>query len=646
MRALACTLAVVAALLPARGYAQDARTTTGAPAQVASPAKAKPNAGKSDGGTKAEAADAAARARVFEVLREVADEAPRWKDDAAAASVQAQIADLTWARDAAWARAVLTRAWESARRAPKSQAEHSPFRNSPPGAEAQREVIVAARRRAPELAERWLAQMAEDAKEAKDDKTSRGVFDDRTPRNAVLLQMAEEAVAGDPRAAADLAGASLQDGISFALQDVLVKLREKEPALAQALFERAVERLRVSGTSDPNELLVLLAYLYTPGRTRAANTSASRTSFQLAVNPNAPRLVPLGVSNPALAQSFLRLASSLLLSAPLPSATANPSETARSEISAIDALLAYASRSLPDAAALLQAKAAQIERDANFSPRPASDERREPPPRAEGESEADYSKRLGAAHVDEPEDAARKETDQLRRDTRYAEAALATDAEAYERGFDLADKISDDSLRDGVRDWLAYRASLEFAGRGEAERAYELSQKNGDAAERAAGLVAGARALLKGKNNEGRARAWLEEARALIRKADPDANWSRIAFGVAAAYATLDETLGLESLRDAVGVMNRTAERADVTVERAPFIKKIGGFREAGIDFTYGTTGFGLNAAVRAFRPGGFESVLNIIDGISDREARGRAVVMLCWKQLSAQGVRRPSTKS
>jgi hypothetical protein len=117
MRALACTLAVVAALLPARGYAQDARATTGAPAQVASPAKAKPNAGKSDEDTKAEAADAAARARVFEVLRAVADEAPRWKDDAAAASVQAQIADLTWARDADSARAVLARVGVRAPRA-------------------------------------------------------------------------------------------------------------------------------------------------------------------------------------------------------------------------------------------------------------------------------------------------------------------------------------------------------------------------------------------------------------------------------------------------------------------------------------------------------------------------------------------------
>jgi hypothetical protein len=81
--------------------------------------------------------------------------------------------------------------------------------------------------------------------------------------------------------------------------------------------------------------------------------------------------------------------------------------------------------------------------------------------------------------------------------------------------------------------------------------------------------------------------------------------------------------------------MNKSAEKVDVTVERAPFIRKIGGFREAGIDFTYGTTGFGMGAAVRAFRLAQFESVQEIVGGISDREVRGRAVVVLCRKRLS-----------
>ncbi|HVG28766.1 MAG TPA: hypothetical protein VM864_03505, partial [Pyrinomonadaceae bacterium] len=580
-------------------------------------------------GDPADAAPPPSAARLVEVMRAVADEAPKWKDAAAAASVQAQVADIIWEADATAARAVLARAWEAARRAPAAAppAERSRFRNSTPTTDAQREVIITARRRAPELAERWLAQMSEDADAARDDAAPRGVFDDRTPRSSVLLEMAAAAVAENPQAAVDLAGASLQDGISFSFQDVLVKLQEKEPALAQTLFTRALQRLRAAGFSDPNELLILSAFLYTPGQTRAANTSENRNSFQLAMNPNAPKLTPLGVSNPALAREFLQLATSLLVNAPLPTATANPAETARAEISVIDAILFYASRSLPDAAPSLEAKVAQIAQDAKFTPRPPA-ERRDLPPRGSGESNEDYAKRISAAHLDELEESARKETDSLRRDVRFAEAALATGEEDYERGFRLASSISDGELRSNVTNWLAYRSALHFARAGESERSYELSRKNGDPAQRAAVLVAGSQGLLKAKNSA-RAREWLEEARGLIRKSEPDAYWVRIAFGVASAYAQFDEAMGLESLADAVKLLNKSPDSAGATDERAPFFRRFGGFRQTGIDFTYGTSGFGLRAAARAFKPGRFENVLEILDAVSEREARGAAVVAL-----------------
>jgi hypothetical protein len=190
---------------------------------------------------------------------------------------------------------------------------------------------------------------------------------------------------------------------------------------------------------------------------------------------------------------------------------------------------------------------------------------------------------------------------------------------------------------------VAYRASLHFAREGDAERAYELNLKNSDPAQRAAVLVAGSQGLLKAKNNE-RSREWLEEARSLIRKSEPDAYWTRVAFGVAAAYAQFDEAMGLESLADAVKLLNKSPEKVSATDERAPFFKRFGGFRQTGIDFTYGTSGFGLRAAVRAFKPGRFESVLEILDAISERAARGAAVVALGRQYFrpAAEPVARP----
>ncbi len=142
---------------------------------------------------------------------------------------------------------------------------------------------------------------------------------------------------------------------------------------------------------------------------------------------------------------------------------------------------------------------------------------------------------------------------------------------------------------------------------------------------------------MKAKNSA-RAREWLEEALALARKAEPDAVWTRITFGIAAAYARFDCGTGGEALEDAIRLMNKSPEKAHAADERVPLIKRFGGFRQTNIDFTNGTTGFGLHAAVRAFPAGQFENVLGTLDSISEREARGKAIVTLCAQHLRPVG--------
>lgn len=565
--------------------------------------------------------------RIVEVMLSVGDEAAKWADASASSSVLAQIADAVWETDSAASRAILVRAWDAAARVSDAQAARSSFRNYLPGTVSRRAVIAIARRRAPELAERWLAQMAEDAKEAKGEAAPRrGAFDDRTGRSMVLLEMAMQEVANDPQAAAELASASLQDGVSYGLGEVLVKLQRRDPALAQTVFARALERLRAAGMSDPNELLTLAAYLFTPGNTRAANTTDNPAVMQVLVTRDAARLTPLADANPTLAQEFIKLAASLLLSAPLPSATANPAEAARAQISAISEVLHFGAQRVPEAVSALEARRAQIIQDARFAPGTVAGDAASPAAAPAGP----HPSRAGDAELEE---AARRETGPQLRDTRFAEAALATEAERFERGFALAGNISDAALRANVVNWLAYRASLHFAKQGDGERAHQLSRKNTDPAQRAAGLVLGAQAMLKAKNTA-RAREWLDEALALARKAEPDAVWSRIAFGAAAAYAQFDGAAGAEALGDAVRLMNKSAEKVDAADERVPLIRRLSGFRQTNINFTNGTTGFGLYAAVRAFPATQFENVLAALDEISEPEMRGRAVVALCAHHL------------
>jgi hypothetical protein len=67
-----------------------------------------------------------------------------------------------------------------------------------------------------------------------------------------------------------------------------------------------------------------------------------------------------------------------------------------------------------------------------------------------------------------------------------------------------------------------------------------LNLKNGDAAQRAASLVVGAQRLVKAKDTL-RAGQWLQEARLLVEKAEPDESSSRIALGTVSAYGEFDK---------------------------------------------------------------------------------------------------------
>src|SRR5215217_1371625 len=430
--------------------------------------------------------------RILAVLSAVADNAKNWSDAAAASKVQAQIADVIWDADSEMARGYLLKAWETAGKVEIPKRERSPFRNQSPRTEARREVILVARKRAPDLSNKWLQQMAE---ESEQDQHDRGAFDDRTPRSTLLLQMALQIVHEDPEAAASLVIDSLQDGISFGFQQVLIRIQEKNVELSQRVFRAALSRLRSVGMLDPNELLILYAYLYTPGRILAANTDGNTGHVQVAVGRNRPQIAAAAQLNPALALEFLQLAANLLISAPLPATTPNPSLAARSQLSAINTLLGPVSERLPELAVALQTRAQQISTEARLNTVPQS----APANTAAtlpGETGASYAER----RVDLLEEAARNENYTIGRNIAYAKAALATTVQNYARGWNLAGKIEDDSLHNNLKNWLTYRATLHYVSQNNLDTAYELSGKNNDPLQRAASLVVGAQQLIKIKD--------------------------------------------------------------------------------------------------------------------------------------------------
>jgi len=566
--------------------------------------------------------------RVFEVLNATADEARKWDDKATAARTQAQIADLIWDNNRDNAITYLKAAWDAAGKVEEPKRERSAFANPSRRNAVRREVLLVAHKRARELAEQWLEQIVEESKSG--EKTERGTFDDRTARSAVLLQMAQEVVADNPQAAAELLIDSLRDGVSFNLQSGLLHLQRKDPALAETVVRAAVARLRTAGMIDPNELLTLNSFLFTPGRVFGANTADNRNQVQLALGGSQVSM-PAGRQNPALAREFLDVAADLLLTAPVPDGP-YALITARRIVSTIGSLFREMSAHLPEKAALLQARARQLDSEARFSTTPIP---RKPdmPEFRPGESKESFAER----RVDLLEESAAKARDALSRDIGYANAAVATMVERYERGLDLAGKIADKTLRDGVRSWLIYRAVLHLIAAGNLDQAHRLNLKNDDAASRAVCLVAGAQRMIKDKDTD-RAGEWLREAGALVRRSDADESMARIALGIVSTYGSFDTQAAVDWLLYAVKLI-RKAPPVSLNDDRAPELKGISGITPVG-EVTRGTSGFSLQTAVAVFPPDQFEQVLYVLNDMTPQEARGIAVLTLCRNFLSHKEVR------
>src|SRR6185503_7756793 len=177
--------------------------------------------------------------RINDLLNSTADEATKWDDKVVAARTQAQIADLIWDTNPDNAKNYLKGAWSATARVEEPKRERSTVVNPSLRNGVRREVLLVARKRAPELAKIWLEEMVEESKS--EEKKERGTFDDRTARSAVLIQMANELVAENPQAAAELLIESLRDGISFSFQGTLIRIQQKDSALAETVFRAALK---------------------------------------------------------------------------------------------------------------------------------------------------------------------------------------------------------------------------------------------------------------------------------------------------------------------------------------------------------------------------------------------------------------------
>jgi hypothetical protein len=575
------------------------------------------------------------RIRARAIAVELAGDAVRWEDKRASVWALAQTADLVWADDPERSRNWLKRAWDLADQLEVEEASNSArlFRSNSARVRARASVLTVAQKHDPRFAESLLERLAEE-KESSHADSRRGIFDDRSTRSEQLLNLALATVDSDPAVAVDLARRSLNDGVSFQLQTLLLALRQGDGAMADRLFDAALDRLE-KGFSHPSEGQVLASYLFTPGRVAAAGGGGSALTLAVGARTPAPAQTP-AEADPARARRFLNVMQRALLSMPAPTLTPAPAQSALEFVTLARTLAGAYKTYAPHLWLPIEQRLAQVIPDlapAQVNTRtPASVRDKLASAGAAGASD----KELNELYVDGLEEVAEKERDPIARRLAFAHAAMATAPENLERGRGLAAKIGDEELRAQVVSQLVYRNALLALERGKVEEAVRLAAET-RSVQRTIILITAAQRVGARHPGEEEAQAagrmlvalgYLSDAEKLLTRDDASAEALRVRLGFIAALAPLDSPRALKAFDDVVSAINKSGS-FNALDTGAP---RIVGWDNLGLQSSLPRirTGYGLKDVVTLLARYDLEEVKRVSDKLSEPAVRGT-----CWLEIA-----------
>lgn len=566
-------------------------------------------------------AEDARRSRVVSLVVQTAEEAGLWDDREGAVLALAEAADLLW-DDSAKARGWLLKSWDLI--AQVDERENSGdlrqiWRGSGRSSLRTR-VLAVARKRDPQIAERFLKSL--ETSNA-DEPGERGAFDDRTARSEQLLRLSLAAVDSNPPLALTLAERSLQDGISFNLQTVLLRLRQKDSQLADRLFDSALARL--GSTSAFRENQILASYLFQPGQ--VLTQLPNGTTTMAVVQTNLPTQTP-AAADPNRAKRFLAVVQQMMLSAPLPVEDQNPQA---GEFVLLAASLAPAFQTYaPELWQPIQARAAQFATKLPAPPMSAASESQTLKESAGPDASAEELNRLRVSALEKE---AERQGNPIARKLKFAEAALTTDVQDFEHGKSLAGRIeNDDELRDQIVAFLAYRAALTFLHDNKLQNAEEVALLIPSSPERALALIAVAQKLAVAKPrsteetpafdlNRQRAIELLFEADRSLKREGQSAQTAKIRLGKIAVSNLVDGAQAFSDFEQAIAVINRL-DKFDATDGSAPRFG-ISGFSTAKLTVPRLELGFGFRSALEPLIKQDFELTAATIERLASPSVRG-----------------------
>ena len=447
-------------------------------------------------------------------------------------------------------------------------------------------------------------------------------------RDELKLKIAIEMIESDLPAAISLATQALRSGVTTDVLIFLATLRQKDIALANNFAATALQSIEVRHSNeDVNELLLILAYVFTP------QLVPTITPLGLAFSsiPDYIDIADTYPPNPALAQQFIQSSMKILLASSR-YAQGNLAERAFSDFYLLGMLDSY-SPSVDVASTFRKQKTAisqflrpeQLEKAATQLGRWNELRLKSDGIKPKGiPMDADYfSKR-----ADQEKDP------KLKDQFYYRAASKAVFEKQYDRALELVGNISI-NYRENAQQFINFHIALQAIRDGKLEQTEKYLAKDNNLSRRAYLLTLMAKSLVSNERKDGsRAIELLSQVTTIATRVNTDKEKAAVLFGAARVYSEFDsgrafETLGT-ALQSANNIENFDGNCVIVSV------LEISGFY---FDYSLYSTDLTFMETITRLSQVNFSETLQYLREIKNPLPRLQAVVLSCQSPFSKKEV-------
>jgi hypothetical protein len=436
-------------------------------------------------------------------------------------------------------------------------------------------------------------------------------------------QLAEK----DPALAASIAERS---GFIPVIPETLIflaKLRQKDPAVANRLFMSALRALQLRGGKDPNELLLLFAFVFSPRQIPIITPQGQLAIYYLPGSASWQEYpVDLG-----LARQYLQATVQLLLDpARYDEGLERPTFRLAGDwflIRIVEPKIILYDRELVDS---LLAQKYVLEGHLQSGLR--NDGQASLDRLNDYTSSQNHGSKTSGDAVDDLLKRAEKTTDSKRRDQiLYRAAKAAVRAQDYDRALEIAEKVSSEYRKD-AKDFITLEIALSAIGRQQVEEATRSAEKVSDLLGRVYLFTLIAKSVIdRGDKDTSQVRLLSSAVEELLPKLANEKERLSALNGLAVIHAGFDKAEAFRFFEAAIGSANKLDSfSGDTSVSR--------GLDIAGFYFDYSLyTDLKFSEAVTRLGLVDFNATLEDVRQLQSRSARLRATAAACASVLSAK---------